>query len=375
MTKITLTVAACMSAGVMLFSSSATAAVSIDGDELTRILEAERIDNEIVGFAVGVIDDGQLVYSKGFGEKTLGMGEPITPTSIFHWASVSKPFVATAIMQLCERGKLGLDDKLVDILPDYHSSDPRHKDISIKQILSHTAGIPDVEDYNWNKAEYDDESLSRWILQDSPRELLFAPGSDRKYSNLGFEILGLVIERVSGLSFEDYITKNIFSPLKMTHSTFYYPDVPPSMRTTGHHGEADKKSVIDHYPYNRRHAPSSTLNTNIEEIARFAQALLQGGELDGARILQADTIKKMWAPYWKNNEDGSNANTLGWSLVIRNDQTIINHSGWDDGFRSALVLLPGTNQAILFVTNDEQALPGKFIRPILGQLSDDDDDN
>ncbi|NOX94301.1 MAG: serine hydrolase [Alphaproteobacteria bacterium] len=372
MTKIMLTVAACMSAGMMLFNGPVSAASTLDGDALTQTLEAKRVEDGIVGFAVGVIDDGYLVYSAGFGEKTLGSGEPITPNSIFHWASVSKPFVATAIMQLYERGKIDLDDKLVDILPDYEVVDPRTKAITIRQILSHTAGLPDVENYNWDKPEFDDFALSRWALKQSPRELLFTPGTERKYSNLGFEILGVVIERVSGKTFEQYMQDNIFSPLNMTNSTFYYPDTPEHLRVTGHAGEPNEKHKIAHYPYNRRHAPSSTLNTNIEEIARFAQALLKGGELDSARILQADTIKKMWAPHWKNNEDGSNANTLGWSLVVRNGQTIINHSGWDDGFRSALVLLPGTNQAILFVTNDEQARPGKFIGLILGQLSKKD---
>ncbi len=160
MSKLTHCIANYLSAGALLFSITACATTYEEENPLTQTLESLRVENEIVGFAVGVIDDGQLVYSKGFGEKALGSGAPVTPNSIFHWASVSKPFVATAIMQLYERGQLDLDDKLVDILPDYHSSDPRHQDVTIKQILSHTAGIPDVEDYNWDKAEYDDQSLS-----------------------------------------------------------------------------------------------------------------------------------------------------------------------------------------------------------------------
>ena len=190
--------------------SAGRAGAQVSSAALTEALEAARTKTEAVGFAVGIIEQGEFTYARGFGVKSQGKNSPVDANSNFHWASVSKPVVATAIMQLAERGALDLDAKLVEVLPDYKITDPRQREISIRQILLHISGLPDVEDYGWDKPEYDEKALQRWVLEDSPRDLLFDPGSAREYSNVGFEVLGLVIERISGLSFTDYVRKNIF---------------------------------------------------------------------------------------------------------------------------------------------------------------------
>ena len=344
--------------------------VQFDSAALTAELEAIRSETETVGFSIGIINDGALVYARGFGEKALGGGEPITTQSIFHWASVSKPFVATGIMQLAERGELDLDAKLVDILPDYEVTEEKQKEITIRQILLHTSGMPDVEDYGWNKPEFDDRALQRWALKDSPRALLFEPGTERKYSNVGFEVLGAVIERASGKTFEQYMADNVFAPLQMNDATFIYPDVPATMRTQGHSGDAGAKSIVADYPYNRRHAPSSTLNANVEDMARYAQALINGGALDGARIMDAEILADMWAPRWTTSKEPYSAATMGWVHADQNGQRMLRHFGWDDGFRSALLIMPDEGQAILFVTNDEGGPFSDFLRAALAALAD-----
>jgi len=283
----------------------------VDDAALTQTLDEVLADSGTVGFAVGLIDDGELVYARGFGVGSLEHGDPVVADSNFHWASVSKPFVATAIMQLAARGDLDLDAGLLDVLPDYRVTDPRQREISIRQLLLHTSGLPDVEDYGWDQPRYDEDALKRWALEDSPRELLFDPGSAREYSNIGFEVLGHVIERVSGLSFADYMRKNIFEPLQMQHSTFYYPDTNRLQRTAGHAGQAGSKQPVAHYPYNRRHEPSSTLNTSINDIALYAMALLNGGDLDGVRILPEPALRNMWTPTWIIDEDPLRAATMG----------------------------------------------------------------
>lgn len=349
--------------------ASTSSKLAPDIPELTSALEAARLEDGTVGFAMALIDDGALVYAHGFGEVELGAGDHITPNHIFHWASVSKPLVATAIMQLSERGKLNLDGKLADILSDYHITDPRQRDITIRQILLHTSGLPDVENYNWDKPEYDSEALTRWALTDSPRELLFDPGTERKYSNVGYEVLGAVIERISGMSFEDYMSANIFEPLGMDGATFLYPDTDIDLRTVGHAGDKGEKHKIEHYPYNRRHAPSSTLNTSVTSLAKYAQALLSGGSLNDAHILDTKTLNDMWAPRWVMDEEKAESGAMGWVVENRPGRTrMIRHFGWDDGFRSALLLFPDTNQALLFVTNDEDADLRAYIFPALDAL-------
>ena len=342
-----------------------------DIPEFTSMLEAARLEDGAVGFAMALIDDGELIYAKGFGETELGGGAPITPSHVFHWASVSKPLVATAIMQLSERGQLSLDAKLIEILPDYRITDPRQRDITIRQILLHTSGIPDVEDYDWDKPEYDEEALRRWVLTDSPRDLLFDPGTERKYSNVGYEILGALIERISGMSFEEYMSANIFESLGMKGTTFIYPDTEKALRSVGHAGAKGEKHRIEHYPYNRRHGPSSTLNTSVLSFAPFAQALLAGGSLGETHVLNAETLADMWAPRWTIDEENAESGAMGWVVENRPGRArMVRHFGWDDGFRSALLLFPDTKQAVLFVTNDEDANLRAYLFPALDMLKE-----
>jgi CubicO group peptidase (beta-lactamase class C family) len=348
-------------------ASTTERTASVDYARLTRALDTIARTNGVVGYSIGIVRDRKFTYALASGERQLGSGAPLETLSVLHWASVSKPFVATAVMQLEERGMLDLDARLVDILPDYRTSDPRHGSITIRQLLLHTSGLPDVEDYQWDHPQHDDQALSRWVLEESPRDLLFDPGSAREYSNVGYEVLGLVIEKVSGLSFEQYMARNIFQPLGMDNTTFFYPEVPAQLRTAGHTG-AEKRIEVEHYPYNRRHAPSSTLNTNVEDMARFAMALLNGGELDGKRILASSAIEEMWTPQWTIADDPFKATALGWVIENYEGHRMVRHFGWDDGFRSALIMFPAEGSAIFFVTNDETAPFAEFVRAALAAL-------
>ncbi|MGI9263409.1 MAG: serine hydrolase domain-containing protein [Gammaproteobacteria bacterium] len=339
----------------------------LDSVALFETLDQIAAENGGVAFAIGLVAEGNRVYTHAYGEREIDGGEAVTNKSVFHWASVSKPFVATAIMQLHERGKLDLDALLIDVLSGYEVSDRRLVDVTIRQLLLHTSGMPDVEDYGWDKPEYDDTALRRWVLQESPRDLLFDPGSDRQYSNVGFEVLGLVIEQVSGLSFEEYMQRNIFKPLDMDDSTFYYPDVPEALQTAGHEGEEQRHPVAN-YPYNRRHAPSSTLNTNVEDMARFVMAMLNNGELNGVRIIESSTLRDMWDPKWVMRESPLSAASMGWVVEDFEGHRMVRHFGGDDGFRSALLIFPDDQAGLFLVTNDE-AMPTRDIaRTTLNEL-------
>lgn len=336
------------------------------GTEMFARLDEIASANAVVGYVIGIVSEGRFVSAHAFGERELGTGQCLDTSSILHWASVSKPFVATAIMQLHERGMLDLDSPMVEILPDYRTPDARLRRITIRQLLLHTSGLPDVEDYQWDRPQYDDGALSRWVLEESPRVLLFDPGSAREYSNTGYDILGLVIQRVSGTSFEKYMERNIFAPLGMTETTFVYPDVPDRLRTVGHSGTGNRVPV-EHYPYNRRHAPSSTLNTNVTDMGRFVSALLNGGQLGETRILDARTVDEMWTPRWTVRDRPLKAAAMGWVVEDHDGRRMIRHFGWDDGFRSALIVFPDERSAVFLVTNDETAPMGELLRAALGE--------
>jgi CubicO group peptidase (beta-lactamase class C family) len=338
---------------------------------------AERIDaklsslmqkESVVGMSIGVLLDDELVFASGYGVRELGKEDAITKQSVFHWASVSKPFVATAVMQLVEGGQLSLNDRLADLLPYFLMADERYREITVEQLLTHTSGMPDVDDYEWDRPQHDDEALKRWAQEQADKELLFAPGSAREYSNIGFELLGLIVQEVSGMPFESYMQQNIFQPLNMVDTSFIANEIDPSLRTTGHIG-TPTRSVADAYPYNRRHAPSSTLNTNVVDMSRYARALLKRGSLDNANILSPETLAEMWAPKWTNPEDPSRQASLGWNVGQRwGGLQMASHGGHDDGFRSFLVIAPDEDVAVFVVSNDDNAPVGPFILAVLEVL-------
>ncbi|WP_346962543.1 serine hydrolase domain-containing protein, partial [Clostridium sp.] len=131
--------------------------------DLDRIIN-EYVNGEFVpGLSVGVVYNNEVIYTKGFGVKNVDTKEPIDENSLFHMASVSKTFVATGIMQLVQQGKVHLDEYVIEYLPYFKLKDDRYKKITIRQLLSHISGMPDEDDYEWDKPQYDEEALERYV--------------------------------------------------------------------------------------------------------------------------------------------------------------------------------------------------------------------
>src|SRR5439155_7542327 len=137
--------------------------------------------------------NGKLIYAKGFGLAKLGSNTSIATQSLFHMASVTNTSVATATMQLVEQGKIDLDAPVTKYLPYFKLDDDRFGQIKIRQMLSHTSGIPDVTDYHWDKPEYDAGALERFVRSLANQKLVFGPGEKFAYSNTAYEVLGDVI--------------------------------------------------------------------------------------------------------------------------------------------------------------------------------------
>src|SRR5262249_51293321 len=161
-------------------------------------------------------------------------------------------FVATSVMQLVERGKVNLDELVTKYLPYFQLKDPRYTAITVRQMLTHTSGMPDVDDYGWNKPEYDDGSLERYVRSLGNKKLRCEPGSKFAYSNMAYEVLGDLIAKVSGKTFEDYVAENILRPVGMHSSTLLLKKAEPARLATGHtRGEDKAIKPVAHYPYNR----------------------------------------------------------------------------------------------------------------------------
>ncbi|MHC4416854.1 MAG: serine hydrolase domain-containing protein [Planctomycetota bacterium] len=306
---------------------------------------------EIPGLAIAVTRADEVVYAEAFGVRNVETGEPLGARSLFHMASVSKPFVATAIVQLAEKGKLDLDAPVVTYLPYFELNDPRFTQITIRQVLNHTSGMPDVTDYEWDKPQYDEGAAERYVRSFKDRELLFSPGERFQYSNLAFDMLGDLIAKVSGEPFEVYVKKNILDPIGMANSTFLYPETNEALRTTGHTWDLNP-IASDIYPYNRRHAPSSTLNAGVVEMTSWVFVNLNRGQWNGKRILDEASHELLWTP---TVQAGANTRVgLSWFLGEYHGRRIVAHAGGDLGFTSYVTLLPDEDVGVVLASNYSQ---------------------
>lgn len=294
------------------------------------------------------VKQGDFSYVGVAGHRNKLTQEPLKEGDVFHMASVSKLFVATAIMQLCEEGQLTLEDKVAEILPWLAIDDERLSRITLRQMLNHTSGMGDVSDYHWELGEADDGALERYCQSDEVKlsKLSWDPEEGNfKYSNIAYEVLGCVISRVSGKTFEEYIKERIFDPLDMKDSTFltFQRDGKTMAQP---HGKDNKNHtfIVEHYPYNRAHGPSSTLTSTGRDMQKWGDAHL------GKKILSPASYEEMWKVYTEvpNNGEGMG---LSWFMRRQNGYDLLGHEGNDDGFRSSFWICPRLDCSITVMSN------------------------
>jgi CubicO group peptidase (beta-lactamase class C family) len=313
-------------------------------------------ETKVPALAFGIIADGQMILMEAVGSTAPadGCGRPSDPSTVFHLASLSKPFVATAIVALTERQKVALDDPVVKHLPYFRLADDRFPQITIRQLLTHVSGLPDVEDYGWATPEYDEGALERYVKSLASVKLRAAPGEKYTYSNIGYEILGDVIAKSSGRTFEAFVADTIFRPLGMSSSTLLLAEVPrerlatPCVRPPG--GVFVRAT---HFPYNRAHAPSSTLYSTVSDMLRWLQANLSG-ELEGRGIVSAQGFRAMFSDgVERSNAPIRSIQNIGWSTLILDRISVHGHGGHDRGFRAMMVFAPMPRAGVVIMTNGD----------------------
>lgn len=318
-------------------------------DCLWPLLENLVGSHDVAGLAVAVVREGEVV-SRGFGVRDVGTGARVTPETMFHLASVSKPVVATAIVSLASARDggvpvLDLDAPIVAWVPEFTLADGRAGEITARQLLSHSSGLPDVSDYGWHDPQLGDDALSEFARSMSGWRLQAEPGAAYSYSNAGFELLGLMLSRACGTTFEDAVRRQVLAPLGMRNSTFLRSEVPADLAASPHVGMP--LTVPDGaYPYTRRHAPSSTLHSNLVEMCRWIEAHLEPARLDpGLLDLMWQSAMPVGNPPWEEEA------ALGWNVGSFRGHRTLSHSGADPGFGSRLVLVPERRTGVVVLAN------------------------
>ncbi|MEA4923434.1 MAG: serine hydrolase [Eubacteriaceae bacterium] len=316
---------------------------------------------DLPGLAVSLkIND--LEYEKAVGDRDVDTGEKLKTDDIFHMASVSKLFTATAILQLEERGLLSTEDRLIDVLPWIKMDDRRLPEIRIGHMLAHTSGMGDVEDYHWQDPKTDPDALKKYCMSDevTGMKMLHSPEENKfRYSNTAYELLGCITAEKAGMSFEEYIDENIFKPLGMDASSFLTFKRSGDAMAMPHTKDGDKHIIRQtYYPYNRQHGPSSTLTSNGKDMAKWAFANLT------KTILKPETYEKMWKEYAVVPNNGEQMG-LGWFMRKQEGHILMGHEGTDDGFRSSFWLCPSLNGYIAVMSNMTGAPVKRINRQIL----------
>jgi len=361
--------------------ASATAALrpstsgsSKDATDLAGIktfYEAGLKRNGIVGSGLMLIRGGRLVGSDFQGYARLSLRQAVTKNTTFHWASITKTLTAIAILQLRDRGFLKLDDPAVKYVPELSAvHDPwgAVDAITIRNLLTHSGGFrsatwPWGGDQDWQPFE-----PTRWsqIVAMLPyTEILFKPGSRFSYSNLGFVLLGQIIERLTGDDYEVYVDKNVLKPLEMYQSYFDRSPYHLLKYLSGSYTISGGKLTEQRFNFDTGITVSNSgLNSPLPDMVKYMKFLLGDTERSEAydEVLKRSSLKEMFQPELRiTSRDASNPNgpdehdSVGLSCFIREDggRTFVGHGGNQNGFISHFYLEPETRSAYVVNFNTD----------------------
>ena len=358
------------------------------------------------GLSLVVVKNREIVYQKGFGLADGPRNIPATADTVYNQWSMVKPITAVAVLQLHEQGLLDIDDPVADYLPFFEVRYPSEgsETITIRHLLNHSSGLrnnsPEIVgwihfdgDPEWNQTELIKEKLPDYA------ELAYEPGSQAVYTNVGYMVLAAVIEAASGQTYQQYMSDHIFKPLGMDQTNWTYTDAMMANEATGSSPsldfqalllplvlEKDKRDALIrekrdgvlwfNHVYTDQKGPTGPIGPPTD-TARFIMAYLNGGELDGQRILSAESVATLTneshilpgntpeAAEYKDYDEMYQG--LGWAYVVEGDEFFIAHSGGGPGFAANMRLYPDRDLGMVVLANGTY-LPREEIFDLVASL-------
>ena len=333
-------------------ATMAVAQSSLDS-AVAEYVKTEMERQHIPGLALLVTRDGKVVRSEGFGLANVEWQVPVKPETIFQSGSVGKQFTATAVMMLVEAGKIGLDDPLTTYFPE---APPSWKNVTVRELLSHTGAFGDYpKNFNFRKDWTEPQLLK--IVESIP--LAYPPGTKWEYSNLGYLTLGILIHRVSGEFYGDFLQQRIFQPLGMQATRIISEaDIVPS-RAAGYRlvkGELKNQEWVA--PAMNTTADGS-LYFSIVDLSKWDAALYEG------KLLKPSSFDLMWTPVkLKNGQPNKAGYGFGWFIEERNGHRCIHHDGSWQGFETAIDRYVDDHLSVVALTNLAGAKPGEITKHV-----------
>lgn len=307
-------------------------------------------DKHIAGVTVSVVKNGALFFAKGYGYADVAAKKPVDPAkTLFRIGSISKPFTWTAVMQLVERGKLDLDRDVNEYL-DFKIPATYPEPITLRHILTHTPGFEEDSRDLFVEDPAHLSTMKAWLPTHMPARVR-KPGTFSSYSNYATAVAGYIVERVSGMDFDEYLEKNILNPLAMTQTTSRQPlpdrfaaDMSVGYKWDQGHFEPEKWEIITGAK------PAGSVSASATDMARFMLAHLGNGALGDARILADSTAIRMYSRI-QGHDDRLPGFAHGFYEQSGHGLRIFGHGGDTQWFHSDMALIPSEKVGIFMSTN------------------------
>jgi D-alanyl-D-alanine carboxypeptidase len=325
-------------------------------DAVDDLLSAEIQKRHLPGVSVAVVRDGQIVKTAACGFADLELGAPATPKTVFQIQSITKTFTSAAILLLADEGKLSLDDPIAKYLDGTPVS---WTNITIRHLLTHTSGIKDFINEPTASLRID-VSEEEVLRATAPRPLNFQPGERYAYSNTNYHLLAMIIRKLTGKWYGDFLRERIFVPLGMTNTRPVSLSALVTNRASGYFwtgqgyrkGEFIAQSILSY-------GGGGILST-APDMALWAQALISG------KLLKPEVLTQAWTPA-RLNDSTTSGYGLGWGIGRVAGHREMQHSGAHaTGFSSFLAIYPDDHLAVVVLLNRGSADPGRIARGVAG---------
>jgi len=317
----------------------------------------KRADNQ-AGFAIGITKGTEIIYARTIGYADIDKKVKADFNTIFHISSVSKPFTAAAIMKLVQEKKLKLSDKIIDYIPEFEMKDAAYKQITIQHILTHTSGIPrHVSVDDWSNPIYGPNALEENLINVKEFELDFLPGTEYNYSNSAFDILGIVISRASGMTFEKYVEEHILKAGGMLNSTYDKPtESNGKLALPYSYGIATE--IWSPYPHTGKTTPSSGVQTTLLDMCTWGMLHVYNGKCKEYQMLEGKYFEEFLRPRYETPWGDKIA--LSWYLQSYLEHPNIMHLGNETGFESNMYIYPDDSISIVVMANRDFSGVGRI---------------
>lgn len=315
---------------------------------LSAAVQGEVARWNAVGMASGIIRDGERTIA-AHGWANQPAGHALNADHLFMVGSISKVYTATLVMRLMEQGLLDLDTPVVNYVPDFKLSHDHVRDaITLRMLLSHTSGFDGDRFTAYGRG---DDAYDRAVAEFHTLTQWYAPGTFYAYNNAGFYLVGHIIQRLAGQSFEEVMTREIFAPLGLEHTVIQPEDALNRPYALGHLvSRTDGVSLHTGSHLSRQINAAGGVIQTIDDLLTFAEMHLSGGELNGNRIISAENASLMQQPIIEADAPWRHYG-IGWSIYQRPEYTSVGHGGAWGGHRANLILLPEHGLAHAALTN------------------------